>query len=262
MHKLLLLFFSLGWVCLAASAQVNTAYNPRAHSHNDYKQPAPFTAAWQQGFGSIEADIYWVDGLLLVAHDQQELAAGKQLDSLYLLPLNEIITWFKGNPYADSSQQLQLLIDIKSDAKTTLAAFVDMLKKYPALTNCKKLRIVISGNRPSPDTYKTYPSYLFFDGEFDKKYSEAAWARIPMISTNFQDWFKWNGIGPISPDEQKTLDSLVSFAHNRQKKMRLWNAPDMLPCWKLLLDADVDYINTDQIEALGDFFKTYKVGGR
>lgn len=30
-----------------------------AHSHNDYEQDFPFWNAWKQGFGSVEADIFW-----------------------------------------------------------------------------------------------------------------------------------------------------------------------------------------------------------
>ncbi len=260
MYKLLVPFFLLCLCWLTTPAQVNTVYSPQGHSHNDYRQPAPFTAAWQQGFGSIEADVHLVDGVLLVAHGEPELAAKKQLDSLYLLPLNEIVKWFKGFPYADSTRSLQLMIDIKSDTKSTLAALVELLKEYPALTGSKKLRIVISGNRPSPENFRAYPAYIWFDGLFGQKYTEAEWARIPMISTDFRDWSTWNGIGPMQPADAHRVDSLISAAHNRQKKVRFWNAPDVAACWRTLLDAGADYINTDQPAAFAAFLKGRKAG--
>jgi alkaline phosphatase len=32
------------------------------HSHNDYEQPIPFWTAYNAQFGSIEADIFLIDG--------------------------------------------------------------------------------------------------------------------------------------------------------------------------------------------------------
>jgi len=42
---------------------------PRAHAHNDYEHTRPLLDALAQGFGSVEADVYPVDGDLLVAND-------------------------------------------------------------------------------------------------------------------------------------------------------------------------------------------------
>jgi hypothetical protein len=36
------------------------------HSHNDYEQRVPFWTAYNAQFGSIEADIFLVDGRLMV----------------------------------------------------------------------------------------------------------------------------------------------------------------------------------------------------
>ncbi len=35
------------------------------HSHNDYEQPIPFWTAYNAQFGSIEADVFLVDGRLV-----------------------------------------------------------------------------------------------------------------------------------------------------------------------------------------------------
>jgi alkaline phosphatase len=39
-----------------------------AHSHNDYENPIPFFTAYGQGFGSIEADIFYFHDSLFVGH--------------------------------------------------------------------------------------------------------------------------------------------------------------------------------------------------
>ena len=45
----------------------------RAHAHNDYLHARPLLDALDHGFCSVEADIYLVDGQLLVAHDRNKV---------------------------------------------------------------------------------------------------------------------------------------------------------------------------------------------
>jgi hypothetical protein len=44
----------------------------RAHAHNDYERDEPLSDALAQGFSSVEADVWLVDGKLLVAHDLEQ----------------------------------------------------------------------------------------------------------------------------------------------------------------------------------------------
>ena len=46
------------------------------HSHNDYAQKRPFWGAYEAGADSIEADVFLVDGELLVAHSRNESKNG------------------------------------------------------------------------------------------------------------------------------------------------------------------------------------------
>ena len=66
----------------------------RAHAHNDYDHTRPLFDALDCGFASIEADIHLVDGMLLVAHDKEDIRPERTLQSLYLDPLRKRI---KGN---------------------------------------------------------------------------------------------------------------------------------------------------------------------
>ena len=58
-----------------------------AHAHNDYEHPRPLLDALDHGFTSVEADVFLVDGQLLVAHDPADLDPARTLESLYLDPL-------------------------------------------------------------------------------------------------------------------------------------------------------------------------------
>src|SRR6266513_381993 len=60
-----------------------------AHAHNDYEHSRPLFDALDHGFCSVEADIYLVDGQLLVAHDREKVSATRSLQALYLEPLRQ-----------------------------------------------------------------------------------------------------------------------------------------------------------------------------
>ena len=119
-------------------------------------------------FGSIEADIFLQDDKLLVAHEAKELNADRTLENLYLNPLQKLVNINKGFPYADSNKELQLLIDVKTDSVHTLDKLIEILQRYPSIIQCNKIKIAISGNRPSPEKFISYPNYIYFDGVLGK----------------------------------------------------------------------------------------------
>ncbi len=55
MNKMLLFF--LFFITTISFAQPPVYTTANLHSHNDYEKPFPFWEAYNQGFGSIEADI-------------------------------------------------------------------------------------------------------------------------------------------------------------------------------------------------------------
>jgi alkaline phosphatase len=234
-------------------AQRNNYTVANAHSHNDYEQPNPFYQAWQNGFGSIEADIFLHDGKLLVAHEVRELISNRSLDSLYLKPLQAAIENNKGYPYADKNKQLQLLIDVKSDSVATLNKLIEVLNNYPAIINCSKIKITISGNRPAPENFVDYPSYIYFDGVARKDYSAKALSKIVMLSDNFRNYSAWKGSDTLDEKDRQRLTDVVQKVHALKKKIRFWNAPDNINSWQNFMRLQVDYINTDHIKELATF---------
>ena len=60
-----------------------------AHAHNDYEHARPLAEALERGFCSVEADVYLVEGRLLVAHDRKDVKPERTLASLYLDPLRD-----------------------------------------------------------------------------------------------------------------------------------------------------------------------------
>src|SRR3954468_10159458 len=80
--------------CLTTNAKGEPAHVtplPNAHAHNDYLHSRPLFDALDHGFTSVEADVFPVNGELLVAHVHSAAKPERTLDKLYLAPLAERI---------------------------------------------------------------------------------------------------------------------------------------------------------------------------
>lgn len=227
-----------------------------AHSHNDYEQANYFTEAYNAGFGSMEADIYLVDGKLLVAHNKKDVNPARTLAAMYLEPLARHVKDNGGYPYASHNAQLELLIDLK-DPKDSPAyqKGVALIRSYKALRDSRQLRFTFTGNIPSDSVMAKAKTGIFFDGVPGRSYSKAAMKKVYMLSDNFANYSTWNGGGRIADTDYKKLVSVVTAAHKSGKKIRFWNAPDNSAAWRLMEMLGVDYINTDKIQELQESLK-------
>ncbi len=245
------------WILLLATpVMVRSQHKVAAgsHSHNDYEQKEPFYAAYREGYSSIEADIYLVNGILLVGHDQKDLKPERSLEELYLKPLAKALKVNSGRPYADKQKSLQLLVDIKSAAEPTLDALVALLQKYPSIRKNRKVTIAISGNRPKEDKYAAYPEYIYFDGRPGVNYSPAALLKVALISDSYGNYLL---PGSYTTDMQKA-DAAVANAHALNKPFRFWGTPDNAESWQKFVDLGVDFVNTDQVASLASFMRDPK----
>ena len=254
--KTLLLF--LLFPCMHVFAQPAVYTTANAHSHNDYQQAAPFFSAYNLQYGSIEVDVYLSlsDNELYVAHTIKDVAQNRTFENLYLSPLADIIQKNAGNVYADTSRKLILMLDVKTEAVTSINKLIDLLMKYPAVTKCPSLTILVTGSKPHPTTYSSYPSFLWFDGLLSVNYSKEALSRIALLGENFINYSKWNGHEEMLANDWEKLKKAVDKGHASGKKIRLWNTPDFIEGWQKLIELGVDFINTDSIKALAEFLKT------
>ena len=240
----LIIFFLCSIIAFNATAQLNVYSQANAHSHNDYEQKNPFHEAYNEQFGSIEADVHLVEGKLLVGHDSKDLDASKTLERLYLSPLSQ---------YNDKKRRLQLLIDIKTDAVPTLERLVAVLKKYPFIIKNPLIKIVISGNRPDENNYANYPSFIWFDGRLDKTYTEQQLKKIALLSDSYSKFVSWKNPWPITNADREKITAAVKKAHDLKKPIRLWASPDFPEAWEEMIKLQIDFINTDKINELSDY---------
>lgn len=238
----------------------------RAHSHNDYQHARPLYDALEQGFVSVEADIYLVVDELYVAHDGSNLQSDRTLRSLYLDPLRERIRQNGGSVYS-SGIQLTLLIDIKSKAEPTYEILREILKDYKDILTTfgpndelakGPILVIISGNRPRDLMEREAVRYAAYDGRLDDLGSGVPSAFIPLISANWSMHFNWNGNGPMPEEERQKLIAIVEEAHLSGQRVRFWDTQDYPSAareavWQELIAAGVDMINTDDLVGLRQY---------
>jgi len=220
---------------------------PLAHSHNDYEQPRPLLDALALGFDSIEADVWLVDGRLLVAHEQAQVQPGRTLETLYLDPLRE---WVK----QPGRRPLILLIDVKTEAVATYATLDAVLGNYPELS--AGVRFIISGNRAREAMAVRADRRAALDGRMEDLATAAPADLIPLVSDNWAKFFAWRGEGEFPAADRERLGQFVAQARAQRRLLRFWNTPNRPEVWRVLREAGVDVIGTDDLLALRRFLAT------
>jgi len=253
--KFLLPLLLTGFLQTSLKAQNLSANN--GHSHNDYQQNIPFLRAYFAGMGSIEADVFFRDRKLYVAHEQKEITSDRTLDKLYIKPLVGFFTQHQNKPYADTAQRLQLVIDIKEDYQHVIPELIKELAPYKQVFNDPAnkwaVKVVLSGDMPAPAEFKNYPSYIYFDGRPNIAYTPDQLKHIAMISDDLSNYTKWNGKGTPTPPDSAKLKGLINAAHAMHKPFRFWATQDSPNTWIQLEKMGADWINTDHPQQLQDF---------
>jgi hypothetical protein len=236
----------------------------RAHAHNDYEHTNPLQDALDHGFTSVEADIFLVNGELLVAHDAADLDPTRSLKSLYLDPLRARIQANDGSVYK-SPAAFRLLIDVKTDAENTWLALRDVLAEYSDIFSGKDtngridgpVTVIVSGNRARVTMLRDPTRYAFYDGRIPADLGGDD-TFVPLVSQNWNSLFSWKGVGAMPDAQRDRLTQFVDTAHANGQIVRFWETPDTPGAardnlWQALIDADVDLINTDDLAGLQSF---------
>ncbi|HEY8718080.1 phosphatidylinositol-specific phospholipase C/glycerophosphodiester phosphodiesterase family protein [Pengzhenrongella sp.] len=239
---------------------------PGTHAHNDYEHARPLFDALEQGFTSVEADVWLVDGQLLVGHDLADVKPGVTLDSLYVDPLEKLASGPGHSVYPRWPGSVQLLIDVKSEGESTYAAVDRDLAMHPSLmtrysngrTNPGPVTAVISGNRALETMRAQTTRFAFYDGRAADLSTGMPSNLMPLVSDNWTTLFTWQGVGPMPVAERAKLRAFVRTAHSHDYRVRFWATPDVAGAardavWTELADAGVDHINTDDLVGLKNF---------
>ncbi len=267
----LLLAVALAFASFARTSEAVHSEQPlaHAHAHNDYWHERPLFDALERGFTSVEADVFLVDGKLLVGHEAGELKPERSLESLYLAPLAKRVHEIGGRVFSDGDRFF-LLVDVKSEAESTYQALDEVLSKYAEMltsvddgkVQARAVTVVISGNRATETMAKAKRRFAGVDGRLSDLDGAAAADLMPMISDTWAAGFSWNGEGPMPAGEREKLATFVRKAHAAGRVLRFWSTPDSEGLWRELRAAGVDLIGSDQLDRLAGSLRSANRGSQ
>lgn len=231
-----------------------------AHAHNDYEHDRPLLDALDHGFCNVEADIYLIDGALLVAHDHKDVKPERTLQSLYLDPLRERVKANNGRVYPNGPV-FHLLIDFKSEGAPTYEVLRKVLADYESMLTVfsqgkveeKAVTVILSGDSPREILKAESRRLAAIDGRLSDLEAPIDPSLTPLISDSWAGTFKWNRDGEMPKDIRKKLKAATEKAHKGGAIVRFWAIPAREDFWETLLDAGVDLINADDLPRLQKF---------
>jgi hypothetical protein len=248
---------------------------PGGHAHNDYRHHRPLLSALDQGFTSVEVDIWPYQGRdgvhnLVVGHDEVDLEGWRTLRGLYLEPLARRVAEY-GAVQPGYDRPFQLLVEIKSDPELSWELLEAELDEYRhMLTRFEGDRIepnavtvVISGKPPREKLAAAEVRYAACDGTLAAVGSGQPASLVPLCSEKWGWKFTWDGRGEMPADQRERLREWVAKAHAEGRTVRFWGVPGggsaktRKAFWREMKAAGVDYLGTDDLPALRSYLRAH-----
>lgn len=251
-----------------ASTYAQVSPLPLAHSHNDYEQAKPLTAALENGFTSVEADVLYIYGKLYVGHNMPDKKRHKlkTLTKQYLQPLYKRFKANGGEIYKGYEGEFYLWIDIKFEASRAYKALRKALMPYKEMLNYYednelhkgKITVILSGDRPFRPLLFDNLKLMTLDGrpsDLDKNYSSKV---MPFISQHAGIICQTRDLSEVGAEEIQRVADFAAKAKAQGKKVRLWATPEDEQLWEQLEKAGVGLLNTDDLGRLRRYLSREK----
>ena len=196
------------------------------------------------------------DSQLFVAHDPEDIKSDRTIEKLYFDQIKKL---------KDDNRpvhEIQFLVDLKTEACSTLDRLVEIAEFYPELFNESPTSVImiVSGNRPVQKDYTKYPQFILFDGRNHEEIPEEGGETIGLISRNFSDFTRWRGFGKLPENDSLKIVNFVNRCHSQNCPVRFWNTKDNKAVYQKLFDFGVDFMNTDHPFQLKRFLDQHKSG--
>lgn len=229
---------------------------PLLHAHNDYLHRHPLFDALRLGYDSVEADVFFVDGRLLIGHTRESLDPKRTLESLYLQPLERLAKRNNGT-IRPGKPHFTLLIELKTKGETTYPTLRKVLERhrnlltsyYDGQPTYRAVTIVLTGNRPWGAVLNEHDRVVAFDGNPSFLGHGLRTSLVPWISVG---WAEAQDVR----DHRQELKRTIHLAHAEGRKVRVWGTPDTVATWRLLERADVDILQSNDLPALKRFARS------
>lgn len=263
MRSLLLLCLVLLGLHLSAQQIIESG-----HSHNDYTHEHPLFDALGYGYKSIEIDVWLHDGKLVVSHEGTGLDSKKDIEELYLKPIQEQVKKNTGWVYAGDTTPTIFMVEFKSEPEAAYVKLKELIEKYKGLF-CDRnghggpIKLLITGNRPWKSLLRGTELYITADADISQSADKVPANIIERVSDPYTNHFTWKGSGEMPKGQRAKLDQLVKLAHDHSRQIRFYGAPQNENVWRTLLDAGVDWINADDLGRFATFYREYtKTNGK
>jgi hypothetical protein len=232
----------------------------RSHAHNDYQHDRPLLEALDNRFYSVEADVWWVNGEILVAHDKGDWKGS--LKDLYLDPLQKRVD-LSGSVHGDG-ETFYLWVDIKDGREEFRPRLTELLNHYSMLTRFTDdaiqegpVTVVLTGDGPSKEALveevENRPFCRDSNGYSpNDPHADHGWRWYALRWWSYLDW---EGNEDISEEEKRKLIEVVTDIHAKGRKVRFYATPETEKYWSLALEVGIDHINTDDLERLNRFLE-------
>jgi len=246
-----------------ANLQAQVTPLPLAHSHNDYEQARPLTAALENGFTSVEADVLYIYGKLYVGHNMPNKKRHKlkTLTKQYLKPLYKRFKANGGEIYKGYEGEFYLWVDIKFEASRAYTALRKALMPFKEMLNYYegnqfhqgKITVILSGDRPFRPLLFDNLKLMTLDGrpsDLAKNYSTQV---MPFISEHAGKICQTRDLEKVGIEELQRVADFAAKAKAQGKKVRLWATPEDEKLWGELKKAGVGLLNTDDLGRLRQY---------
>lgn len=233
------------------------------HAHNDYVHKKPLYEALENGFTSIEIDVFLYKDKLVVSHTATALNRKKTIEDLYLNPIKKIISENNGWVYKGLETPVIFMIDFKTNNKPTYLKLQEVLKNFDSILTKYQgdsvieqnaINILISGDSPMEDLLPQKISLATIDADLSLVNDSLKARIITRYSSPWSRYFSWNGKGSLPKHVYQKLINLIESVHRKGKDIRFYHIPDQPKAWKLLLDSGVDWINTNKLITFRKFY--------
>ncbi|MEM9692569.1 MAG: hypothetical protein AAGA56_08495 [Myxococcota bacterium] len=220
---------------------------PIAHAHNDYEHARPLEDALTHGFTSVEADVYFVDGEVVVSHLGWPIRG--TLEALYLAPLQRRFE------QGELSRPFSLWVDLKDSSPEMLVALRASLWTHSMLVReDSPVALVLTGDGAKATWTEGLPPRARHRdaneiGDDDAR-DDPYWTHYAL---DYRRYFTWDGAGEVPADLQQSLRCLVHRAHERGRRLRLFATPETPSFWRLAMQEGVDFLHVDDFAAYARF---------
>lgn len=243
-------------------ASENVTPLPRAFSEHDCERARPLLDALDRGFCGVEADVWLVDGELLIARERVGVQPEKTLENLYLDPLKNRVEVNGGRVFSDGPP-FTLLVNVHSEAEPTYEALKKSLQPHESMlthfqndkTETNAVTVVITGNRARELMEKDDARLAGYEGRINDLNNPVNPHFMPLIGDDWQYWFRWDGNALMNKQQRDRLKQAVEVAHYHKTRLRFWNAPDNPLGWIEFYQGGVDLISGSELDGLKDILQ-------